>query len=140
MTKGIMFDTNKSYSETATFDMLTADKISAYDRAGKYIDSFNVGDIVFYYIKGRGIVAAGEICSETMQCEYYESTEKYKMVKILTPLNMPKNEVELKCISPSRIKKLLDRNFYWASTIKTPFLDKEQCECIIAELQTLYGE
>lgn len=138
--KGIMFDTNKSYSNTATFDMLTADKISAYDGAGKYIESFNIGDIVLYYIKGLGIVAAGEICSKTNQCEYHGSIEKYKMVKMITPINMPKNEGELKNITPADIKRLLNRNFYWASTIKTPFLDESQCKCLVDELKKLYGE
>lgn len=138
--KGIMFDTNKSYSDTATFDMLTSERISAYDGAGKYIESFNDGDIVFYYVKGLGVVAAGEICSETNECDYYGSIEKYKMVKMISPVNVPSSEDKLMSISPSGIKKLLNRNFYWASTIKTPFLDEEQCECLISELKKLYNE
>lgn len=138
--KGIMFDTNKSYSDTATFDMLTSERISAYDGAGKYIESFNNGDIVFYYVKGRGIVAAGEICSETNVCDYYGSVEKYKMVRMISPVYIPKTETELMSISPSDIKRLLNRNFYWASTIKTPFLDRDQCECLISELKKLYNE
>ena len=96
--------------------------------------------IVFYYVKGLGVVAAGEICSETNECDYYGSIEKYKMVKMISPVNVPSSEDKLMSISPSGIKKLLNRNFYWASTIKTPFLDEEQCECLISELKKLYNE
>lgn len=138
--KGIMFDTNKSYSETSTFDMLTSEKISAYDEAGRYIESFNNGDFVFYYVKGRGIAVAGEICSDASICDYHGLVEKYRMVKMISPINMPKSEEELKCIRPSRIKELLNHDFYWASTIKTPFLDKEQCEILLSELKRQYNE
>ena len=138
--KGIMFDTNKTYSDKATIDMLTAGKISAYDDACKYIKSFNSGDIVFYYVKGKGVVAAGEICSEIMECKYYDSTENYRMVKRLVPKEIPIIEDRLKGISPSEIKTLFDKGFFWASTIKKPFLRKEQSDKLLRKLKELYCE
>ena len=135
--KGIIFDTNKAYSETATLHMLTSDKISAYDNAGKYIDSFNVGDVVFYYISGRGVVAAGEICSDTQICDS-NPEEKYKTVRLLVPKSIPKTESELKNIWPSEIKTLFGHNFFWATTMKRPFLNEEQSNRLIEELEKLY--
>ena len=41
----------------------------------------------------------------------------------------------LPALSPDEIKTILKRNFYWASTIKTPFLTGAQVEMLIRELQ-----
>ena len=38
-------------------------------------------------------------------------------------------------LSPNEIKTILKRNFYWASTIKTPFLTGAQVEMLIRELK-----
>ena len=35
----------------------------------------------------------------------------------------------LPALSPNEIKTILKRNFYWASTIKTPFLTGAQVKC-----------
>jgi len=37
-------------------------------------------------------------------------------------------------LSPTEIKNILGRNFYWASTIKTPFLTGTQVELLIQAL------
>ena len=37
--KGIMLDTNRSYSDTNEYEMLSQSKISAYGDASRYIDS-----------------------------------------------------------------------------------------------------
>lgn len=41
----------------------------------------------------------------------------------------------LPALSPNEIKTILKRNFYWASTIKTPFLTGVQVEMLIRELK-----
>jgi len=140
--KGIIFDTNKTYSDTSTFDMLTSNKISAYGDASRYIDRFNIGDIVFFYVKGKGVVAAGEICSETEEYKCDDFVEKYKTVRMISPLKLPCEENELKYIKPSEIKRLLGKNgFFWASTIKVPYLHgKEECDCLISELRRINDE
>ncbi len=140
--KGIIFDTNKTYSDTSTFDMLTSNKISAYGDASRYIERFNTGDIVFFYVSGKGVVAAGEICSKTEECKYYDSVEKYKTVRMISPLKLPNEEKDLKFIKPSEIKKLLgEKGFFWASTIKVPYLhSKEECDCLIAQLRRINNE
>lgn len=138
--KGIMFDTNKTYFDTATFDMLTDGKISAYDDACKYLRSFRIGDIVFYYVKGKGVVAAGEVCSDIKECQYHGSIENYRTVKRLVPKEVPTEE-KLKGISPSEIKALFGgKGFYWASTVKTPFLRGDEPNVLLRKLKELYCE
>lgn len=45
------------------------------------------------------------------------------------------NQKALPALSPNEIKTILKRNFYWASTIKTPFLTGVQVEMLIRELK-----
>ena len=59
--KGIMLNTNRSYSDTNEYEMLSQSKISAYGDASRYIDSFKKGDYALFYSKGRGIIAIGRI-------------------------------------------------------------------------------
>ena len=51
--KGIMFDTNKTYSDVNEDEMFSESVISAYGDAARYIKSFNKADYVLYYSKGR---------------------------------------------------------------------------------------
>ena len=44
----------------------------------------------------------------------------------------------LPALSPNEIKTILKRNFYLASTIKTPFLTGAQVEMLIRELKKKY--
>lgn len=140
--KGIIFDTNKTYSESATFDMLTSEKISAYGGASRFINSFSTGDYAFYYVKGKGVVAAGIILSETvMQSDFEDSNEAYKMVRLLVPKNVPLSEKELRAVP---YKKLVDlirprRGFYMASTTKKPYLSESESLVLINELKALYN-
>ena len=140
-TKGIIFDTNKTYSVGALYDMLTAKKISAYEAASRFIDSFSVGDFVFYYVKGRGIVAGGRVISETATLSEFEGdAEKFKMVDIFVPRQIPFEEKDLCAISPSGLKELLGHGFYYASTTKRPYLSSKECQVIVGILKKLYGE
>lgn len=135
--KGIMFDTNKSYSDTAEYDMLEKRRICAYGNAEKYISSFCKNDYVLYYSKGKGIMAMGKILSdESMDLESGDG--KYRDVEILVPSAEKIKNREYRYISPNSIKSELERGFYFASTIKTPFLDENQCEKILKKLKSIY--
>lgn len=137
--KGIIFDTNKTYSEDATFDMLTSGKISAYGEASRFVNSFSMGDYAFYYIKGRGIVAVGEILSDlAITSEYEGNKEAYKMVRMIVPDIIPSVECELCAISPARLKEIVGHGFYFASTVKKPYLSEAECHNLIDELKTIY--
>ncbi|WP_051198051.1 hypothetical protein [Butyrivibrio sp. MB2005] len=133
--KGIMLDTNQSYSDTNEYEMLSQSKISAYGDAKRYISSFSKGDYALFYSKGRGIIAIGRISSDTPTDV---NDERYHNVEMIIPKSFSGDIESLKALSPSEIKVALDKNFYWASTIKTPFLDKLQAETLIKALEKKY--
>lgn len=124
--KGIIFDTNKSYNERAQEDMLTKNRISAWGRAERFVDRFSKGDYVLYYEKGKGIVAIGEIITKTA---LREKDEKYHNVSMIVPF------AESKAISPKQIKTLLNKSFYFASTVKSPYLSESEVEILIKALR-----
>ena len=133
--KGIMVDTNRSYSDTNEYEMLSQSKISAYGDASRYIDSFRKGDYALFYSKGRGIIAIGRITSEKAGTA---KNEKYHAVEMILPKRFSGKSGELQALSPTEIRTVLNRNFYWASTIKTPFLNNNQVDILIAELAKKY--
>lgn len=133
--KGIMLDTNRSYSDTNEYEMLSQSKISAYGDASRYIDSFKKGDYALFYSKGRGIIAIGRITSDKV-CT--AENEKYHEVNLILPKKFSGNVEELPSLTPTEIRAALNRNFYWASTIKTPFLDNNQVNILISELAKKY--
>lgn len=49
--KGIMFDTNISYSDTDESEMILGNKIAAYGDAKRYIDSFRKDDYALFIPK-----------------------------------------------------------------------------------------
>ena len=133
--KGIIFDTNKTYNSKAVFDMMKNEKISAYGDARKFIDYFKKNDYVLYYHKGFGIIAIGQIISEKPQ-ENKENKERFHKVKILT--TKIENEKEMKFLKPSEITQILEKNFYYASTVKKPYLTIEEVKSLEDELLRKY--
>lgn len=138
-TKGIMLDTNLSYSETNEMEMLTQNRVCAYGDAERYIRSFKKGDYALFYSKGRGIIAIGEVTSEKPgQVE----TERglYHDVKMIVPADGDYDAIHSKYISAKEIKEILNRGFYFASTIKTPFLNRKQVDMLIDALKEKYNK
>lgn len=133
--KGIMFDTNKTYSSDDERTMLECRKISAFGNAKRYIKSFNQGDYVLYYSRGKGIIAIGKISSSK---PIENGNELYHNVEpIIFPEMIGQNE-NLPAISPAEIKSILNRGFYFASTIKTPFISVDETEKLIVALKDKY--
>ena len=130
--KGIMFDTNISYSDTNESEMILGNKIAAYGDAKRYIDSFRKNDYALFYSKGRGIIAVGQIVTDTPT---EVGDEKCHSVRMIVPEKFNGDVKALPALSPNEIKTILKRNFYWASTIKTPFLTGAQVEMLIRELK-----
>lgn len=134
--KGILFDTNKTYGPNDIWDMLSHSKVSAYGGVKTCVNSFNKGDYVFYYHKGWGVVGAGKIKSSRSK-EVKEKDEMYMTVDLLTPV--VKSESELKYITVPELKELLDKNFFWAKTTKVPYLSMEESEKVLEFLLQKYS-
>lgn len=138
--KGIIFDTNKTYSDVSTMDMLLSNKVSAYEDKASLIDSFNVGDYVFFSVRGTGVVAAGKIISNTEEKRYPDNLyEKYRVVDFIVPESdqIPHGEESLHGLSWGDIESALNKTFFKARTDKRPYLTEVECEIIIEELKRL---
>ena len=137
-TKGIIFDTNKTYSDISTMDMILNNKVSSYDEAAHLVDSFNVGDYVFLSVKGVGIVSAGRIISETESVDYGNLFEKYRVVDFIvpTPEHVPHGESDFKALPWSRVHEVLGHKFWHARTDKRPYLTEKECILLIQEMKT----
>ena len=135
--KGIMFDTNRAYSKVNELEMLSQNRVCAYGDASRFVNRFNKGDYVLFYSKGIGIIAIGRVTSE-IAGEVPDGSGLYQEVKMLVPANGDYSHVYDKYISPREIKELLDRGFYFASTIKTPYLNKQQVDILVKALEEQY--
>lgn len=143
MRKGIIFDTNKTYSSVSTMDMLLGSKVSAYGDAAMLIDSFNRDDYVFFSVKGLGVVAAGRIVSNAEILSYPDTIERYKVVDFLAPApdQIPHGEENLKALPWRQVSELLDYKRFWhARTDKRPYLSEKESLILITALQDLYAD
>lgn len=129
--KGIIFDTNKTYDNDSQDYMISRNRVSAWGDASRFIDRFAQGDYVLYYEKGKGIVAVGEI---TSMATITDGTEKYQTVSMIVPPDARHS------IKPRELKKLLEKGFYFASTVKVPYLSADEVQQVIAELKCRQNE
>ncbi len=133
LTKGVIFDTNLSYNEESIWYMCDRNRVAAFGSIKGIVHSFNKGDVVFLYHKGHGIVAAGEVKSDVK--DDAPADAMYRDLKWLTP--KPTKGKPLKFMSVAQIKQLTGRNFYWAKTMKPPFLNKEDAAHLLGKLKTV---
>jgi hypothetical protein len=129
--KGVIFDTNLSYDENSIWYMCEGDRVAAFGGIKGIVHSFSKGDIVFLYHKGRGIVAAGEVKSDVKEDKSADAM--YCELKWLTP--KPIKGQDFKVMPVWKIKQVTGRNFWWAKTMKAPFLNKEDAAHLLGELK-----
>lgn len=134
--KGILFDTNKTYEPNDIWDMFANSKVSAYGSVKTCVNSFNKGDYVLYYHVGWGVVGAGIIKSSKSK-EIKSKEEMYLDVDLITP--KVTCEQELRCISVSELRRLLNKNFYFAKTTKVPYLTIDESKKVVDLLKQKYG-
>lgn len=128
------YDFQRYVRTTATHivsEITTLDFVSNMDKVTEYISRSRLTYALFYS-KGRGIIAVGQIVTDTPT---EVGDEKNHSVRMIVPENFNGDVKALPALSPNEIKTILKRNFYWASTIKTPFLTGVQVEMLIRELK-----
>ncbi|MDQ1636837.1 MAG: hypothetical protein QOF62_176 [Pyrinomonadaceae bacterium] len=128
--KGVIFDTNRSWNEEAVWDMIENKKIAAYGAVKHVVNYLNPKDIVFLSHKGLGIVAAAEVRGVAKD---NGPDERYRDVRFLTPV--PHKDPDIKKFMPfSQVSTVLGKTFFWARTIKTPYLTVEEANSLLVEL------
>lgn len=139
-TKGIIFDTNQTNYPNDELEMLKQRKIWAKGTPQRYLKSFNKGDYVLYYAKGDGIFAIGEIIDDEPEV-IDNGNGLARNVRFICPDEKYLLDKEKQAnIYPKDLKHILNKNFYFASTIKSPFLNVEECKKLIDTLKGKYRQ
>ena len=125
--KGVLFDTNRNYDENAVWEMFDNDYVAAYGDIKHVIRHIKKKDIVFLTHKGYGIVGAARVKSDVVKKDNHTW---YRKVEFLT--RKPERG-EIRAVSFRDIKSILNKNFYWAKTIKVPYLSKKEAKILLDE-------
>jgi len=129
--KGVLFDTNLSYNEDGIWYMCDGSRVAAFGGIKGIVHSLNKGDTVFLYHKGTGIVAAGEVKGGVKEDKEWDAL--YRDLKWLSP--KPKKGELVTALSAAQIKQVMGFNFWWAKTMKPPFLNKEEVTKLLVALK-----
>lgn len=129
--KGVLFDTNRSWDENAIWHMMENNRVAAFGDAKRFIEHVHPGDIVFFSHRWEGVVAAARVKPGGIKVAD-EGAEYYRDVEFITPI--PKKDQTLKAMRFAKVSEVTGKNFFWARTIKVPYLSKNEAENLIKEL------
>jgi hypothetical protein len=139
--KGVLFDTNASYDVPGEAPwvqrMITKRRVSAYGDIKGVVDYLHRGDTIFYYQKGYGIIAAARITGPTPR-EFGPDEERYWDVQFLTATPQAFTPPYTAFTAPE-IREVLGLNFFWAKTLKVPYLDQDQTDRLLAAVVQKLG-
>ncbi|MBC8556008.1 MAG: hypothetical protein H8D23_40865 [Candidatus Brocadiales bacterium] len=133
--KGVLFDTNRSWDEDSIWYMMENSCVAASGDAKKFIDYVNLGDIIFFSHKWVGLVAAAKVIKDASKDPDRDTL--YRDVDFITPI--PKKGETMKAMPFKKVSEITGKNFFWARTIKVPYLSKDEAENLAKELK-LYLE
>lgn len=126
--KGVLFDTNGD----SIWYMMEKKCIAAFGDAKKFITYLRKGDYVFFSHKNKGIIAVGKVKNDKFKKDDKDNTY-YHELDFLTEL--PSKNIEIKAMPFSKATEVLNKNFFWARTIKVPYLNKEESDILVEEVK-----
>ena len=130
--KGVLFDTNRSRDEDAIWYMMENNRVAAFGDAKRFVEYVYPGDIVFFSHKWTGLVAAGRVKKGSIKSPDDETL--YRDVEFITPV--PKKGQTIKAMPFGKVSEITGKSFFWARTIKVPYLSKDEAENLAKELNT----
>ncbi len=134
--KGVIFDSDKTYREYALEYMLEQNRVAAFGGSKDAVNCLRKGDTVFLYEKVRGIIAAGRITSDKK-----EDVERDALYcDVIWLIGKPGAGEGGRAMSAREIKQELNRNFFWARTVKVPYLSVEETKTLLEALRRVLGE
>lgn len=134
--KGVLFDTNRSWNENAIWDMIENKKVAAYGDAKRFVEYIYPGDIVFFSHRWVGIVAAAKVKNGDINAP--DKSTLYRDVEFLT--TVPQKSKPLKAMPFKKVSEVTGKSFFWARTIKVPYLTKEEADILVEELNKYLKE
>lgn len=130
--KGVLFDTNRSWDEESIWYMMENGRVAAFGDAKRFVEYVHPGDIVFYSHKWTGLVAAGRVKKGGIKTPDDETL--YRDVEFITPI--PKKGQAIKAMPFAKVSEITGKSFFWARTIKVPYLTKNEAENLAMEMKT----
>lgn len=134
--KGVIFDTCRMNGNWSLEYMFRNDRVAAYNEQDSCVYRLKKDDFVFLYHKGVGIIAAGRVTSSVKEDPSFEAvdTTKYCDLTWLTP--KPDDLNQLVSLSAREIKKILGHGFFWARTVKSPYLSPDESDILVQALNS----
>ena len=132
ISKGVIFDTNRSYDEEAIWGMMERSTIEAYGDSKRFVNHVFPGDIVFYSHKGCGVVAAAKVKRGNVKKP--DDRTLSRDVEFLT--SIPSKGDNIKAMPFKKVVEVTGKSFYWARTIKVPYLTRSDADIFLEELKT----
>ena len=129
--KGILFDTNRSWDEESIWYMMENSRVAAFGDAKRFVEYIYPGDIVFFSHKWTGIVAAGRVKKGIIKPDGDETL--YREVEFIT--STPKKGQAIRAMPFGKVSEITGKSFFWARTIKVPYLSKDEAENLAKELK-----
>ncbi len=134
--KGVIFDTNRTWDEDAIWYMCENNRVAAFGDIRSIVNYLGKNDIVFLYHKNQGIIAAGKVITNKVIAD--DGAEAiYHSLEWLSA--KPMRGMPIKFMPAWQIKEVLNRNFFWARTIKTPYLSTEESMTLLKALIEVVG-
>ncbi len=130
--KGVLFDTNKSYNKDSIWYMIENRRVAAFGDAKRFIEYVYSGDIVFFSHKWTGLVAAARVNNGDIKAP--DEDTLYRDVTFITPI--PKKGEAIKAMPFKKVSEVTGKSFFWARTIKVPYLSKGEAENLAEKLKS----
>ncbi|HFD88015.1 MAG TPA: hypothetical protein ENJ35_10115 [Gammaproteobacteria bacterium] len=126
--KGVLFDTNRSYDEELIWYMMENERVAAFGDAKRFVERVHPGDIVFFSHKLRGLVAAGRVRKGSIKSDSIKADGDtlYRDVEFIT--EVPGKGREIKAMPFAKVSEITGKSFFWARTIKVPYLSRDEAE------------
>jgi hypothetical protein len=129
--KGVLFDTNRSWNEDSIWDMMENKRVAAYGDAKRFVEYLSPGDIVFFSHKWAGLIAAAKVKKGSIKSPDEETL--YRDVEFLTAI--PQRGKAIKAMPFGKVSEITGKSFFWARTIKVPYLSKNEAKVLVDELK-----
>ncbi len=139
--KGVLFDTCATYYDDSLRWMVEKKRVSAYGDRKEAVYSLAHGDYVFYSHVGHGLVSAARVVGRSVKSDPGSPSGEDELYWDVKPLTRPPTDLNSpEAMSFAQVRKVTGRNFFWARTQKTPYLNREEAEHLLSELRNLLGE
>lgn len=130
--KGVLFDTNRSWDEESIWYMMENDRVAAFGDAKRFVEYVYPGDIVFFSHKWTGLIAAGRVKKGGIKAP--DEDTLYQDVQFITPV--PQKGQTIKAMPFGKVSEITGKSFFWARTIKVPYLSRDEAENLAKELKS----